>query len=60
MPAIEAGAATAPAPVASSNAIVAPDDGLGTLSIVLLGIGGALALAGAGYATVRVHRQAAT
>lgn len=53
------GASTAPA----SEPTPASDGGLSTLLIVLLAIGGAVALAGAGYATMRVahsHGHAAT
>jgi hypothetical protein len=61
-PAVVTGATTAPAPaVASSNAIPAPDDGLSTLLIVLISVGGAAALAGAAYTTMHVaHRHAAS
>jgi hypothetical protein len=61
-PAIVAGATTAPAPpVASTDALPAPDAGLSTLLIVLISTGGALAVAGAGYATMRVAQgRAAT
>jgi hypothetical protein len=48
-------------PVASTDALPAPDAGLSTLLIVLISTGGALAVAGAGYATMRVAQgRAAT
>jgi hypothetical protein len=63
-PAIVTEPTTAPAPaVASTDAIPAPDAGLSTLLIVLISTGAAVAVAGAGYATMRVaraHRHAVT
>jgi hypothetical protein len=51
---IVTGVTKAPAPVAALNdAIPAPDAGLSTLLIVLIATGGAVAVAGAGYATGR-------
>jgi hypothetical protein len=49
--------------VASTDVVPAPDAGLSTLLIVLMSTGAAVAVAGAGYATMRVaqaHRHAAT
>jgi hypothetical protein len=45
------------AAVAASVPLVPTDDGLSTLPIVLISVGGALALAGAGYAAMRVMQH---